>query len=264
PILTLTMPPFAGRELAHESGKVHGLDLAASSKQETLHQGHLCQHRSGHQSYVPPDAIQPIRQRRIPYPELNVDDNDQEESPTNRPDAESQLPGTLVRTSPEVKAALDNIDNSTQSMAATVYHENRDLANLDRFVLQLPCSVSMSTGRPIPRLTFDNSVLPSNPTIGTHSSTGDVAPRHPRDLTPPPYYEGERRRTATRRWLHQCPEYFCLEVLLTNINTTDEQRVALGTTWLKGTALHAWQSHLDAHDASPSILIPQMWVKFQE
>ncbi|KAI5305732.1 hypothetical protein KEM55_008878, partial [Ascosphaera atra] len=204
-----------------------GFDDAAPNTQDALNQGRIRQHRSGHQSYVPPDPTQSTRQRRVPYPELPPDHEDQEGGWTGQSDAKPQLPNALARASPEVKAALASVDDSTRAMAATVYHENRhqDPASLDRLVLQLIRTPSAPAGRPTPHSPSDNSILPSNRTVGTHSSGGDVAPRRPRDLTSPPHYEGERRKAAARRWLRQCSEYFRLEALLTNVNTTDEQRV---------------------------------------
>ncbi|KAI5310838.1 hypothetical protein KEM55_008716 [Ascosphaera atra] len=207
---------------------------------DALNQGRIRQHRSGHQSYVQPDPTQSTRQRRVPYPKLPVDPDDQEERWTGQSDAEPQLPNALAHASPEVKAALANVNDNTRAMAAAVYHENHDqnLASLDRLVLQLICTPPSSVIQPTPRSASDNLVLASNPTVRTHSSSGDVASRRPRDLTLPPH-ERERRKTATRRWLRQCSEHFRLEALLNNINTTDEQRVALATTWLEGLACMA-------------------------
>ncbi|KAI5309000.1 hypothetical protein KEM55_004323, partial [Ascosphaera atra] len=146
--------------------------------------GRICKYRLGHQSYVPPDPTQSTCQRRVPYPELPVDRDDQEERWTGQSDAEPQLPNALARAFPELKAVLANVNDNTQAMAAAVYHENCDpnLASLDRLVLQLIRAPPSSTGQPTPRSASDNLVLPSNPTVGTHSSGGGVAPRRPRDL----------------------------------------------------------------------------------
>ncbi|KAI5305918.1 hypothetical protein KEM55_008793, partial [Ascosphaera atra] len=110
-----------------------GFDDAAPNTQDALNQGRIRQHHSGHQSYVPPDPMHSTCQRRVPYPELPVDHDDQEERWTGQSDAEPQLPNALARASSEVKAALASVNDNTRAMAAAVYHRNGDqnLASLD-------------------------------------------------------------------------------------------------------------------------------------
>ncbi|KAI5286455.1 hypothetical protein KEM55_000294, partial [Ascosphaera atra] len=215
-------------------------------------------------SYVPPDPTRSTHQRSVPYPELPVEQDDQEERWTGQSDAVPQLPNALAHASPEVKAALASVNDNTRAMAAAVYHKNGDQNLAIKASSSANPHSSLTRGQPTPRSASDNLVLPSNPTVRTRSSGCDVASRCLRDLTSSPHYEGEHWKAATRRWLRQCSEYFCLEALLTNINTTDKQRVVLAITWLKETTLHAWWSLLDAHDANPSIAVLQMWEKFKK
>ncbi|KAI5308553.1 hypothetical protein KEM55_005426 [Ascosphaera atra] len=248
----------AGRD----AGLNPGTDFSVHPGEEGQVQGRVRQHRSGHQSFVPTDQPRPRRQQRH---SSRIGEATQQEGTTE--DEATQLPNALARASPEVKDLLATVDDNTRAMAAAVYHDsrNQDTASLDRLVLQLVrASSAAAASRLTPRSSSGNSLLASHPTVGTHPTMGEQALRRPRDLASPPKYDGERRNAAARRWLRQCAEYFRLEQLLTNVTSTSEQRVALATTWLKGTAWNAWQSHLDASFANPSIALPKTWEKFQE
>ncbi|KAI5295243.1 hypothetical protein KEM55_006277 [Ascosphaera atra] len=205
--------------------------------------GRECVHRSGHVSHVPP----PTQRSRRP----------QEHDNTNRD------PDGLHRASPEVRSLLATADDETRALALQAYRDlpaTSDPHAIDTMVTRMiRATTAPQCDHPRP----EDIPLPHNPSISAPSSTGDQAVRRPRDLTPPPCYNGERRRAAARRWLRQCAEHFKLEHILTNISFSEVQKVGLASTWLDGTALHAWQSHADAHDANPEITIPQTWDEFR-
>ncbi|KAI5310336.1 hypothetical protein KEM55_008292, partial [Ascosphaera atra] len=216
----------------------------------------------------------------------------EKEEETERPStsAGSDAGKALIRASPDVQTALTTAPEETKETVAKMYRTRRSdkgTQEMDRLVLSL-ITLGRQSVEPedVPTSSRERSAAPGPSSVNARkkgkqvaydsdSSESDSDPEEPpvvtrrtrqlKDIGKPPHYAGEKKDSAARRWLRKCTDYFHAETLLTGISTTEEQRVILASTWLDGTARHAWDFLCEAAHADPLLSpLPKTWKDFED